>query len=237
MKTIRIFLVSLLVSALAASCGAYSPVCVDVPLIREKGEVQLEGAPVLLGGEDFVGLRGSFAWGFAENLSAAASIDPFRTYGQAMVGTFRPMSESFVWELYAGYGYGKGRYSNPEEGYGARSRYMVEFLQFDAGWVHRNVDVAFGLKAGAINAHSEFSLDTSYFYFSRNVVGAHGTRLLLEPTAELRFGWQDFKFNLKVGLTWIFNNRYPEAPCLIPYYGIGYGAGISYRFRPCQKQK
>ena len=42
MKTTKLLLI-VAAAVLMTGCSVYSPTCADIPLIREKGEVQLEG--------------------------------------------------------------------------------------------------------------------------------------------------------------------------------------------------
>jgi hypothetical protein len=46
-NTIKLTVLSLLL-LMATGCGIYNPACVDIPLVREKGELQLEGAVIPL---------------------------------------------------------------------------------------------------------------------------------------------------------------------------------------------
>ena len=52
--------------------------------------------------------------------------------------------------------------------------------------------------------------------------------ILLEPTVELRFGWERFKFNVKAGLCYLVPWR-PEG-YHISQGLLSLGAGMSYRF-------
>ena len=81
MKTTRLFILCAAVATLMTGCGVYNPMTVHIPLIHERGEVQLEGAllpttrwPVPLD------MRASVAWGITNHLAVQAANDPFRSY-------------------------------------------------------------------------------------------------------------------------------------------------------------
>ena len=99
MKKTRLFILCAIIAVLMTGCGVYNPMTVHIPLIHERGEVQLEGA-----------LLPTTRWPVPLDMQAA--IDPFRSYSQAMAGLYFPQENNFVWEIYVGAGTGKGRQSN-----------------------------------------------------------------------------------------------------------------------------
>lgn len=219
-------------------CGVYNATVVHIPLIHQRGEVQLEGAllpttrwPVPLD------MRASVAWGITDHLAVQAAIDPFRSYSQAMAGLYFPQENNFVWEIYVGAGTGQGRQTNIggiEPWTIPSGTFRSVFVQGDAGWLEMtrkgHLDLAFSLKTGvmmgeikvgkyASEVNGEWEVDYST---------TRADNILLEPTVELRFGWEHFKFNIKTGLCY-----------LVPWRPAGYhisqgllslGAGMSYRF-------
>ena len=158
MKTTRLFILCAAVATLMTGCGIYNPTVVHIPLIHERGEVQLEGAllpttrwPVPLD------MRASVAWGITNHLAVQAAIDPFRAYSQAMAGLYFPQENNFVWEIYVGVGTGKGRQSNiggMEPWTIPRGTFRSVFVQGDAGWLEMtrkgHLDLAFSLKTGVL---------------------------------------------------------------------------------------
>ena len=240
MKYPRVLFAALLLAVLAAGCGAYNPVCVDIPLISQRGELQIEGAVLPTGGSSRitpVEVRGSVAYGFTDHFAAGFHADPFRHYTQLTAGAFFPSGEKFVWEVYGGVGVGNGeKYVDYDPGCSDYSNYRLLFVQADAGWLNLtrflNLDVAFSLKSGLINVGTEFGDGTYYSDDINQWVRRHhdvyGNRFMLEPTAEVRFGWEQFKFNVKIGWTYVFNNTGDHY--LLPYSSIAIGAGVSMRF-------
>ena len=229
MKTTRLFILCAAVATLMTGCGVYNPMTVHIPLIHERGEVQLEGAllpttrwPVPLD------MRASVAWGITNDLAVQAAIDPFRSYSQAMAGLYFPQENNFVWEIYVGVGTGKGRQSN----IGGRE---PVFVQGDAGWLEMtrkgHLDLAFSLKTGVLRGEINVGKGVPYEVNGEWISDSATTladNILLEPTVELRFGWERFKFNVKAGLCYLVPWR-PEG-YHISQGLLSLGAGMSYRF-------
>lgn len=228
---------------IATGCGIYNPACVDIPLVREKGELQLEGAVLPLDYDEILP-RVSMAYGITDRLAAAVSLDPYRGYSQAMAGAYFPVGEKFVWEVYGGGGIGAGRVRNYSHGYYTSSgKYGLTFVQIDGGWRNLtrflNLDIAFSLKTGWLRSHLDICDGWSYYQDSLGVEhsylayhNATDNSLLVEPTVEVRFGWPNFKFNMKMGYCYHFGNEYSRM-----YGDIGIGFGMSYRFRTNKKTK
>lgn len=238
MKTTKSFILCVIIAALMTSCGVYNPMTVHIPLIHERGEVQVEGAllpttrwPVPLD------MRASVAWGISDHLAVQAAIDPFRSYSQAMAGLYFPQENNFVWEIYVGAGTGQGRQSN----IGGKEPWTIPsgtfrsvFVQGDAGWLEMtrkgHLDLAFSLKTGVLMG--EIKVGKYAGVVSGEPIIKYTTTLadniLLEPTVELRFGWEHFKFNVKAGLCYLVPWR--PAGYHISQGLLSFGAGMSYRF-------
>ena len=238
MKLFKTTILCAAVAFLMTGCGVYNPTTVHISLIHERGEVQVEGAVLPTGNKNVpVDIRASAAWGITNHLAVQGSVDPFRNYSQAMAGCFFPLEKNFVWELYGGIGFGRGQASNfggVEPWTVPSGTYRQIFLQADAGWLemtHKgHLDLAFSFKTGLLSGeikkgrayiaeNSETKIDYTY---------TQAQNILLEPTAELRFGWERFKFNIKAGFTFLV----PVEPVgyTINYFPISLGAGMSYRF-------
>ena len=229
------------VMTLLVGCGAYFPVCTDIPLISQRGELQAEGA-ILPNGYTYDApcIRASLAYGFANHFAAGLSLDPLRNYTQLTAGTFFTRGDNFVWELYLGYGFGRGeKYVSHDPGCSDYSRYQMFFVQADGGWLDMtkflHLDLAFSLKAGGAGILTSFGDGTAYSSeagsYYRQWHEESGFRFMLEPTAEVRFGWENFKFNVKLGFTHVFNNKGNHY--VLPYSSPAVGVGMSFRLRPC----
>jgi hypothetical protein len=227
-------------ACLVTGCSVYTPTCTDIPLIREKGEMQIEGAVVAA---DEVALRATVAYGFTDHFAAAASIDPQRRYYQALAGAYFPVGDRFVWELYGGAGYGRGyNYRDSDPGLDSYGRHWLVFVQADAGWQNLtrflNMDIAFSLKTGYMNRDLNVGDGTvmvtdtvsgiTQWYGIHHYAEEHC--LLVEPTVEVRFGWEHFKFNVKAGYAHLFGSKEGQ------YAPLSFGVGMSYRFNARNKR-
>ena len=194
-----------LVSVLATSCGIYNSAAIEIPTIREKGELNVEGAvipavPVVstMPYDLVLGLRGSIAYGLTDHAAIAASIDPLRSHVQAMGGAFFPTNDKFVWELYAGGTYGGGREFTKCD-CDDNVVYAMPFIQGDVGWRNLtrvlHLDLAMSLKTGwSFYNHKMTSYDDGSVELNR-----FGNGMVVLPAVEMRFGWEHFKFNVKMG--------------------------------------
>lgn len=238
-KTVRILFVLILPALLLSGCGVYNPQVVHIPLLSQRGEVQLEGAALPTTGNQKApaDLRASLAWAVSDHLAVAASLDPFRNYTQGMAGFYFSQANNFVWELYVGAGWGWGRESNiggREPWTIPEGSYRTVFLQADAGWLNLtrkgHLDLGFSLKAGPLEAwirHGEMYTEADGS-FAVKYTTVNSTSILLEPTAELRFGWERLKFNVKVGYCHLVSLH--PAGYRLSHGRLAFGAGLSYRF-------
>ena len=228
MKTSKLLLIA--AAVLMTGCSAvYFPTSADIPLIREKGEVQLEG---MVYPDKPLGIRASAAWGVTDHLAVEAIVDPARQYSQAMVGFYSPVGSKFVYELYGGFG---GGTRNGSYDYSAYARYYAKyylpFLQADCGWINLieplNLDFAVSLKMGAVHGNRVVTdgwVSSNGFYQTTKTYD--DWMLLLEPTVELRMGWENLKFSLRAGCSALY---FGHSISNFPY---SLGLGVSYRFHP-----
>jgi hypothetical protein len=141
-------------------------------------------------------------------------------------------------ELYLGYGFKTFAYtllrdSEPDP-YGREDgNDHIAFAQFNCGWNHlanSHIDIAFGLKVGYMH---DSRIRTNYYYdwYSDDNLGRWsteqsivGNRLLLEPTAEIRIGWTQFKPSLIIGYYHAFPDDYLSG------LRLSIRLGLTYRF-------
>lgn len=204
MKAIRfrVLAVAALLSIVTTGCGIYNATPVTIPTIREKGEWQLEGGIVPYGIPTFLFLpRASAAYGLTDHVALAASIDPVRSWTQVMGGVYFPVKDKFVWEVYGGFGTGRGTDGgvvSKSEDYGT---YKMAFVQGDCGWRNLtnflHIDVAMSLKTGLAFYHMYYySYDDAYRE-------KEGVNFVINPMLEVRFGSEKIKFNVKVGIPYL----------------------------------
>ena len=228
-KTFRLTMacLSALLLALMSSCAVYRPQIVEIPLIEQKGDVQLDGS---LG---ITGAHVSVAAGLTDNLAAQAfgRMSLGCNYARAALGLYRPAGNT-VKELYAGFGAGNGEYeytsdADPNLRYTHGGFYNILFLQGNYGWNHLSNDhitLGFGLKLGYM--HDELNIwgtntETDIIEIQRSPVN---NRLLVEPSLTFRFGWNRFKFTYNLGCCVMIPNTDMSG------LHIRSNIGISYRF-------
>ena len=110
----------------------------------------------------------------------------------------------------------------------------MPFLQADFGWRDLtrilHLDAAFSMRAGGLYGKMDRNwyemIDGATYRIHQSY---SSIRPVFEPSIELRFGWEHFKFNLRIYTIHVLNNEYKGRPA-IPSDGGGYNFGISYRF-------
>jgi hypothetical protein len=205
----------LLLTSLFGSCVIYHPHNVDIPLLREKGEVDVDAnfspsAP-LLGAPAFNGTV-SFAPLNHVGIQAAVCMSNANSfYMQAAGGGFLPMGDNAVLEGYAGYGFGTSVHKSDISGENSYNKvhghYNLVFGQVNTGWVNLLggiFDIGFGFKGGLMMPN-----------FEKDLVHANGevvkekeltdSHVLLQPQFMVRMGWQQVKLSLNIGYAYLSN--------------------------------
>lgn len=205
----------LLLTSLFGSCVIYHPHNVDIPLLREKGEVDVDAnfslsAP-LLGAPAFNGTV-SFAPLNHVGIQAAVCMSNANSfYMQAAGGGFLPMGDNAVLEGYAGYGFGTSVHKSDISGENSYNKvhghYNLVFGQVNTGWVNLLggiFDIGFGFKGGLMMPN-----------FEKDVVHPNGevvkekeltdSHVLLQPQFMVRMGWQQVKLSLNIGYAYLSN--------------------------------
>lgn len=202
MKKTSIILLALplMLTTLFGSCVIYHPHNVDIPLLREKGEVDVDAnfsmSVPLMGAPAFNGTL-SYAPLNHVGVQAAASLSNINSYYlQAAGGGFLPMGSNAVLEGYVGYGFGTSVHkSNISEDNTYRKvdgHYNLCFAQVNTGWVNLLggiFDVGFGFKGGLMfpNFEQNFIHSDESVEFEDRFTGQH---ILLQPQFMIRFGWK-----------------------------------------------
>jgi hypothetical protein len=168
-KSIIKLALPLLLTSLFGSCVIYHPHNVDIPLLREKGEVDVDAnfalsAP-LLGAPAFNGTV-SFAPLNHVGIQAAVCMSNANSfYMQAAGGGFLPMGDNAVLEGYAGYGFGTSVHKSEISGENSYNKvhghYNLVFGQVNTGWVNLLggiFDIGFGFKGGLMMPNFEKDL-------------------------------------------------------------------------------
>lgn len=222
--------------ALFSSCSVYQPAITSVPLLKQKGEVMIEGAM-------------AFPFFAAPSMNLTVSAAPFdhvsvqafgdftdenNAYAQGAVGLFFPSENRTVLELYVGGGYGMSGVrwdfsdvSRRDVGsydvfpYADHGTYGTVFGQLNYGVRDLGpVDMGFGVKVGGLYPSlSIFDQDQH-----RYVLADTKTHLLVEPIFMFRVGGPKVKFSFEMGYTSISLRR------PFSYARFSVSTGIQFRF-------
>ena len=197
---------------LLTSCATYAPQVVDIPLIKEKGDIRIDAGCFFLAPdrEGYVGYGGhtTISAGLTNMLAVQgyASGDVMgKNHIQGALGLFRGLENKTVIELYSGYGYGAGlnfdRINENENKYKNKNKnknsYHLAFTQFNIGKTDlgsAHIDYGFGLKGGYLHNNPAEILENSPFQ-KRN-------GWIVEPSVFFRFGGKKVKFSTIINYLW-----------------------------------
>jgi hypothetical protein len=194
---------------LFSSC-AYYPHLTSIPLIKEKGELKLEGGISVLPPL----IRTSVSYGITNNLAFQVAGDiggNNNYYVQSMLGFFRNIKKNNVIELYGGFGYEYNTTYNDANSGHLSGNSQFYFLQFDYGRIKKKIEYGVGLKSGYL--HSKMT-DNNFYEclvnqpYKSSLVKMNN--IVIEPTVFLRFGWENFKIQTGIGGCWIFKLNHTE---------------------------
>ena len=237
-KSISNHLILIAIAALMfSSCVVYHPHNVNVPLLHEKGEMQLDAnasttIPFLLSPS----LNVSYAYAPVNMLGLQASgsfTDGQNMFGQLAAGTFYTFGHS-VLECYVGYGRGVSDGGNGsdlnENKYNVKGNYGLLFSQIDFGWrqlVDNSIDVGMALKAGMITPSWE-KLQLADDGTESVVEELKDPFFLLEPQLVFRFGSERIKFTINMAYSFI--DGWPTDNNYFNYEKFSIGLGVNYCF-------
>lgn len=216
-------------SLLFTSCIMYHPQAVDIPLIRHKNDLQIEGAfsitplgfsPAInatttYGFNEWGAIQGHINWNGQKNF-----------YLQTAFGSYLPIKKYYVIEGYVGYGFGYSYFSNDNSDNINSTRkysgiYHSPFLQFNTGWVglaKEHIDLGIGIKSSCfVPNFSEIKKNDEVLYHKKICP-------LIEPQIFIRFGGKKLKCSLQAGYCSFF-----EKGTFI-YDPFNVSIGISYKF-------
>ncbi|MDR1951202.1 MAG: hypothetical protein LBP96_03115 [Bacteroidales bacterium] len=205
-KTYSIVCILILLNA----CVVYYPQTVDIPLIKEKGDMRInagyalspsvEQDPDTDGIEATLSVHGSLSYGLTNVVAAQAYLNfDFlgRSHIQGSVGLFKKLENDFVAELYGGYGLGTGGFQEENT---KPDRYHLPFSQFNIGKSSKlspklHFDYALGIKVGYLFTD----------YKESNLSDQRNGRVF-EPSVSLRLGGKKVRGSLIVNRLWLANN-------------------------------
>ena len=228
---------TLLLVGLVSSCVVYHPHNADIPLLHEKGEMQLDAsasisAPLLA----HPALNASFSYAplQALGLQASFSITEWNTYyAQALAGTFFPFGKT-VLEGYLGYGYGNSCNNNintiRDVHYRVDGHYNLYFGQVNLGWVDLldgEIDFGMGVKGGMMQSQWEKVLlqEDGTEKLEETLDTPH---LLFEPQVMFRIGGQ--KVKLSINVSYAYLTDWPTENNFFNYDRFSASLGLHFRF-------
>jgi hypothetical protein len=232
-KNYQFYFTIFLLSLLNLGCVTIQPQLLDIPLIHEKNDLRIDGSASFVKGN----IGGNVAYGVTDHLAVqlggnVASLATGRhDYGQLAVGYYRNIPHNMVLEVYGGAGYGHGYTKNGllrfEDHY--NGNYQKVFSQINIGALGEHLEGGLGLKSGFMQSSFFFG----DFVSRDNYIQYRGERFrddyfLIEPTAIIKFGFKNFKFNIKVG--GLFMKNLTDESRNIPYAPLNLGGGVTLDF-------
>jgi len=214
---------------LLTSCAAYYPQVVDIPLIKEKGDIRIDAgcflAPNFQGSANFGG-HATISAGLTNMLAVQgyASTDVlFRNHIQGALGLFKGFGSKTVMEMYAGYGYGAGLESDDNSNK-KRNSYHLAFTQFNIGKTdlgRAHIDYGLGLKGGYLHNNLVEISDNSPFQKKNGYI--------VEPSVFFRFGGKKVKFSARINYLWteVIKNNY--------YFPLSVSMGVNFHLGTTSK--
>lgn len=209
---------------LAASCTHYYYITPtqNVPLLQEKDDFRASAS--VGGGQEISTVNIQAAWAWRENYALMANYmwadggeksnnSGNGNYLDAGVGYFTLLGENFVFETFAGLGYGEQNHRYPTAlgnniSYGPSSAYLNFsrlFLQPSIGFSHSAFDIA--LTPAISNIHF-FRVNNARNDPDVAEIDGNKNSFLFEPGITARFGWKYAK--LQVQYVHMFNISNPN---------------------------
>ena len=225
----NIFISGFLIFLIMSSCCVYHPQTIDIPLIKNKNDLRIDG------GISFVPtVHATISYGLTNKIAIQAfgsTGSDYRKYFQIAPGIYKDFGNRRVMELYGGFGSGYGnayKDSNPGRMYG---NYQLYFLQYNLGKYSTksgHVDFGFGIRTGYF--HSNLN-EHNYYHDSPGsenepFINYKENSILVEPLAFFRVGGEKVKFSLKVGGCKIIKLAHPDI--YIPARNLNVGFGINF---------
>lgn len=237
MKKLPLFAV--IAGLMVSGCSVYHPQSVDIPLINHQGDLRVDAS---LGMSwwllpDAFTINGTASYGFTDHIAGQAHINwsGDSWYGQIAPGYYLPFADVFVFEGYAGLGYGRGtrdnidkdNSDNAKNNYSFSGNYYLPFVQGNLGvtaWALMHLDVAVALKAGLYLPNFDyFDVDGDNNTIPGTLENYGTTNFLLEPQLLIRFGGKFIRTNLKVGLCWMSDLSYSDTKFIYDYMTVSLG--------------
>ena len=199
-------------------CAAYYPQVVDIPLIKEKGDIRIDAGGFIahdLRESGDVGGHATVSAGLTNILAIQGymSADVLgRAHVQGALGLFKGFENKTVIEMYSGYGWGASSWENE------KNKYQLVFSQFNIGKADlpADIDYGLGLKGGYIFSNYEISTESQTIH--------QKSGWIIEPSVFVRVGGRRVKYCTKVNYLWTktISNEY--------YFPLMVSMGVNINF-------
>ena len=233
------------------SCHIYYPQSTDIPLIKEKNELRVDGGVSLY----YPSISGTVSYGLTDKIAVQISgnstpITNFQTETpvyllSAAVGLYKfDPTNNWTKELYVGFGtgYAADAYYDDYHSGSLIGNYQIYYVQGNIGKRNKKMkflEYAFGLKLGLINTH--FSVENVYTRTGqRPIIKCDELGALVEPVISIKMGGERLMFNIKPSVCYIkklstnidrnTNQYYDGSLGEYPYSPFGIGFSLNYRF-------
>ena len=235
-KTLISSLAVLMLAIVPSSCSIYHPQAVDIPLINHAEDARIDASLGLSTWviPDVITVNTTVSYGFNDWLAGQVHLNygGDNVYAQLAPGAYFTLGQNAVFETYAGLGLGgawrdnlSSKYAREDDTahysyYDYSGRYLLPFVQGNIGWhdltpVH--IDLAFGLKVGGYLPNFEYrKYDSNGAIVANSQTFYDRFNLLLEPQFMFRIGSEKFKFNVKVGFSWL-SDMYSDDNASVPF--------------------
>ena len=218
MKKFKTIVIIAIMPILLNGCSSYYPQVVDIPLIKEKGDLRVDA------GTSYIpSIHGTISYGLTNvvAIQAYGNLDVFgRFHLQGAAGLFKGFENKTVMEAYSGYGYGNSFASSLLE---SHEDYHLAFVQFNLGKTDQgkaHIDYGLGIKTGYLYSKVIDGSDL------KTIVQDDG--LVLEPSVFFRIGGERIKFAAKANYLWTNNTAIDEYST--HFYHFILSMGINFNF-------
>jgi hypothetical protein len=225
-------------------CAVYYPQTTDIPLIKEKKELRVDGGISIL-----PAVNGTVSYGLNDKvaLQASGNLSLSGCQLSSAVGLYKfNKNNNWTKELYGGFGYGyasDGYYDYYHSG-SLHGNYQIYYVQGNIGRRDlklKFLEYAFGLKLGLINTH--FSVTDVYTLIGQRPIQKYNELgAFIEPVISIKLGGKRLMFNIKPSFCYLkkiisTNDHHSDQVTHregfgyeYPYFPYGIGLSLNYRF-------
>jgi hypothetical protein len=219
----------------------YANVGMNVPMIKNKGEVNLNGSYGITDDAEGIGLQAAAAvdssWSIAASFYSMKSSpgDDWKGRGSYFdfgMGKFGSTQDgNFIYDGYLGVGFGSIK--NEYQGSKLNVNFIKPYLQGSLGYSHQIVDVALTARFAVVNFRNEdfFFTDPVNQLEAANFFEENRSKFVFEPGITVRVGYRDLRLSMQFSTsTFKPKNENANANVNTDYFSIGLNGLISKRW-------